>query len=230
MSYGLKVINNSNYVQIDSDTPRLCALYNGTYTASNSHVVTTNFPAPITTTEPPCVFIRNDPARPNEVYYRMDINGSAGNWTGFSITAGNNTFRPAGKWFAAVFASLAKATYGLRIWGPSGAICYDSGATPVIVTRANHSWSYQGSVSLSTIGQAYYYRNEQHAALATDEYFMINPFSRGVLKPQSLNWMDCGIRFNYSENRLQLYMVDTGAGPWIDQGAPAAVFARLPGT
>lgn len=81
-----------------------------------------------------------------------------------------------------------------------------------------------------TIGSQFYYRNELVAALASDEYFMINPFSRGVLRPQNAGWLNLGVRFNYSENRLQTYVVAAGAGPWTDNGQPAAIFARLPGT
>lgn len=229
MTYGLTVTNGSNFVQIDSETPRLCALYNGTYQATGDHYARVTFSAPITTSEPPCIFIQNDPSRPDDIYWQTTIEGGPGYWTGFNIQAANVTWRPLGKWFAAVFASLAKNSYGLRMWTAAGSICYDSGAVPVIVTKANHSWSYQGSVQM-TIGAQYYYRNELVAALASDEYFMINPFSRGVLRPQNAGWLNLGVRFNYSENRLQTYVVAAGAGPWTDNGQPAAVFARLPGT
>jgi hypothetical protein len=230
MSYGLTAINGSNYVQIDSETPRLCSLYNGTYQATSDHYARVYFPAPITTSEPPCIFIRNDPSRPNDLYYKMTLYGSPGNWTGFEVMAANVTFRPLGKWFAAVFASVAKNSYGLRIWNAGGGLCYDSGAIPVIVTRANHSWAYAGSAQLPDYGAQYYWQNGSVGALASDEYFMINPFSRGLLRPQNNGWINLGVRFNYNENRLQLYCVALGAGPWTDNGQPAAVFARLPGT
>lgn len=230
MTFGLVAINDDAYVQIDSEKPRLCALYNGTYQAVGSRTATITFPAAVTSTEPPCIFIRNDPSRPNDLYYETKITGSSGNWTGFQIVAGNSTHRPLGKWFVAVFASLSKADFGLRMWASNGAICYDSGATPIIVTKANNFWTYQGSTSLPDYGAQYYFRNELSAPLLSDEYFMINPFSRGVLRPQSLDWTDLGVRFNYSQNRLQLYIVDVGQGPWADQGDFAAVFARLPGT
>jgi hypothetical protein len=230
LTFGLTVSNDTNYIQIDSETPRLCSLFNGAYQAVGTHIATVTFPAAITTSEPPCIFIRNDPSRPNDLYKQMVLSGGSGNWTGFQIIAGNSTHRPLGKWFAAAFASLANSSYGLRIWAANGGLCYDSGAVPVIVTKANHSWSYQGSVQLPDYGAQYYYRNELVSTLQSDEYFMINPFSRGVLTPQSMNWTDVGIRFNYTENRLQLYMVAVGSGPWTDQGQPAAVFARLPGT
>ncbi len=227
MSFGLSVKNDHSYIQIDSDTPRLCALFSGSYAASGSSSVTVTFPSPVQTVEPPCVFIRNSEGQPDVLYSGMYLVGSAGNWTGFRLDTGNVQWRPAGKWFAAVFASRSAATWGLRMWGADGAVIYDSGATPVIVTKATNSWAYQGMVQLA-IGSAYYYRSAVIGPIAPDEYFMINPFSRGLLQPQLQVWNRSGVRFNYAENRLQLYSV--GVSGWIDIGSPGAVFARLPGT
>ena len=228
MNFGLSVVNDGSYVQIDSEQPRLCALYSGTYQASGSSSVSVSFPSAITTPEPPCVFIQNSSARPNELYTSMTINGGPGAWTGFSITSLNIDFRPAGKWFAAVFASISKADYGLRMWDANGVLIFDSGAAPVIFTRANNSWAYQGMVVLNGTAQAYYWANGSVAPLQSDEYFMINPFSRGILQ-NHLNWLDSAVRFNYSENRLQVFGV-SALSPWTNIGAPGAVFARLPGT
>lgn len=231
MTFGLIVRNDSSYVQIDSDKPRMCAVSNGAYSSvGGDYIAYVTFPKPITTTEPPFIFIRNDPSRGEELYIEMRLSGVSGNWTGFSIVAGNLTWRPLGKWFAAVFASVENTDYGLRLWSETGAVVYDSGATPVIVTKANNAWTYQGSVQFPDYGAAYYFMNGANEPLASDEYFMINPFSRGILRPQSHNWTRAGIRFNYATNRLQMYLTDSGAGPWTNQGQPAAVFARLPGT
>lgn len=229
MSYGLSVINDSSYLQIDSDNPRLCALYKGTYTSgSNTAVIT--FPAAITTAEPPCIFLQNSSARNDDLYDQMYMTGSAGNWTGFVLRANNINMRPTGKWFAAVFASLATGNqYGLRIWNESGTILFDSGATPIIFTKANHNWTYQGVVQFPSLGAAYFYANSLVAPLASDEYFMMNPYSRGVVGTQP-NFFPRGVRFNYSTNRLEMYIVASGAGPWTDQGQPGAIYARLPGS
>lgn len=49
MSYGLTVRNNDNYLQIDSEKPRLCAVHNGTYQATSESTARVVFPKPITT-------------------------------------------------------------------------------------------------------------------------------------------------------------------------------------
>ena len=229
MSYGLRVVNSNSYVQIDSDTPRLCSLYNGTYSAG-SRVAIVTFPAAITTPEPPCIFIRNSPSAPNDVYTQTILTGSPGNWTGFQVWANNINSRPNGKWFAAVFATKANGNYGMRIWGANGQLVFDSGATPVTVTRASNSWSYVSYGAQGPIGTATYYKcNIASGPLLEDEYFMINPFSRTILAPNNITSMDAGIRWVYASNELSLYAIGFRAN-WYDIGAPGAVFARLPGT
>ena len=229
MTYGLRVINDNNYIQIDSENPRLCAIHKGVY-SSGSNTAIINFPTPITTVEPPCIFLQNSPSRPGDLYDIMTVTGSAGNWTGFTLRANNVTWRPTGKWFAAVFASVANSQYGMRLWDNAGKIVYDSGATPVIVTKANHNWIYQGKVQFPGLGAGYYWVNELVAPLASDEYFMMNPFSRGAVGTTPI-WANRGVRFDYSSSRLQMYLVTTSpTGPWIDQGQPAALYARLPGS
>lgn len=228
MTFGLSVANDGDYIQIDSNHPRLCAIYSGAYQATSSSSVSVSFPSAITTAEPPCVFIQNSPSRPNELYTSLTINGVPGSWTGFSITSLSIYFRPAGKWFAAVFASISKADYGLRMWDENGVVIFDSGAAPVIFTRANNSWSYQGKVNLNEIANAHYWANASVEPIKTDEYFMINPFSRGILQSH-INWMTSAVRFNHPEGRLQIFGVGS-ISPWVNIGAPGAVFARLPGT
>lgn len=231
MTYGITVINDNSYLQIDSETPRLCAIHRGTYTAVGSRTATITFPSPIVTVEPPCIFIRNSETRPGDLYDAITITGGSGNWTGFTIRAANLDWRPTGKWFAAVFAAAGVSDYGMQIWSASGALIYDTGTVPVVVTKANQTWTYQGKTTFPTLGAGYYFRNEAVGSLLSDEYFMVNPFSRGVLRPGSALWDTSGVRFNYSENRLQLYIItNIPAGPWLDQGQPAAVFARLPGS
>lgn len=229
MTYGLRVVNENSYIQIDSETPRLCAIHKGSYSSSSSSTVVT-FPSPITTQEPPCIFIRNDPSRNDDLYDRMYITGSAGNWTGFYLRANNVNMRPLGKWFAAVFASKASSQYGLRLWDGAGGIIYDSGASPVIFTKASQDWAYFGKVSFPTLGSAYYYGSGLVAPIAADEYFLINQFSRGVVSTSGV-WQDRGVRYNYNSQRLEMYIVTNDpSGPWIDQGQPGAIFARLPGS
>lgn len=229
MTFGLIVSNDKGYVQIDSETPRLCAIYSGAYSASGTNNVTIVFPQPVGSVEPPCVFIRNSPDQPSIIYSGLGITGAPGNWTGFNVSTMYNYDRPQGKWFVAVFASQSTADWGLRMWGENSNVIYDSGAAAVIFTKATNQWAFQANVPFPSYGSANYYRAQLSGTLAVDEYYMINPFSRGVLAPQQTLWSPSGVTFDYSNNTLLMYSFGFTAG-WIDPGAPAAVFARLPGT
>ena len=74
MSFGLTVRNDDSFIQIDSETPRLCSVFNGAYAATGDRVARVAFPAAITTEEPPCIFIRNSLDRARELYDGMTIN------------------------------------------------------------------------------------------------------------------------------------------------------------
>jgi hypothetical protein len=159
----------------------------------------------------------------------MTINGSAGNWTGFTLRTNNINWTPTGKWFAAVFAAKATETYGMRIWDAGSALVYDSGTVPIIFTRSSNSWAYQGTITEGSQGQGAAWANQAGGGpLLSDEYFMINPFSRGVLI-SNINWATSGIRFNWSGNYVQLYAF-SAISRWTNPGNPGVMIARLPGT
>lgn len=79
MAYGMQFTNNNDTVVLDSEFSRLVVIHKGDYSGP------INFPTPITTQEPPLVFIR--PSSSFTLSYAR-INGSAGNWTGFSFIGG----------------------------------------------------------------------------------------------------------------------------------------------
>lgn len=221
MGFGLVARNDAQYVQIDAEAPRLCRVYSGDYAAVGSYVATVTFPAPITTAEPPCIFIRPSTTSSTELYRRLMISGSPGNWTGFSIESSNVTYRPAGKWFAAVFAVLSSTGFGLRVFDAAAQLVYDSGSAPVIVTKVSASWAYAGSKPL-TMGSAFYWRTP--AAADEGEYLMMNPFSRVLQAPAAVA-STCGIRIAYGEGYTEIYALNSNV--WTNLGHLPAVFARL---
>ncbi|MGH8382639.1 hypothetical protein [Pseudomonas sp.] len=222
MSYGLKVINDSSYLQIDSDMPRLCVVHRGSYSGISGFTV--NFPQPVTSAEPPCIFIRPAMGESNVMYGSMNILGSPGAWTGFSVALSNITHTTSGTWFAAVFQATTTATYGMRIWDSSGKAIYDTGSPPVSVSMGAHAWSYVGLTPLA-IGNAYTWACSLPRAIGPYDHFMINPFSRYLNGSHQFVSMRMGVTVDYPGNRLVLYGV--GSPAWTDIGSHAAVFARL---
>lgn len=222
-SYGFLAINDDGYVQIDAETPRLSVLSSGAYQGTSKEV-TVSFPQAITTQEPPCVFIRPSTTTGTELYYAMSLLGTAGNWTGFRISTGNVNFLPSGKWFAAVFAPTAAATYGMRIWDGAGSRVYDSGAPPAVVTNVVQSWTYAGAVG-GTLAGHYYWRSPYD--VGEDEYVMINPFTLPALSASSPAASPTAIRLNYVNKYAEIYQQGPSGTVFTNKGNVPAVFARL---
>ncbi|WP_455923261.1 hypothetical protein [Pseudomonas putida] len=221
MAFGFKSVNDSSYVQIDSDLPRLCMLEKGTY-SSTSYVVNVSFVKPVTTVEPPMVFIRPATTTDGTQLYRSTtLLGSSGNWTGFQIICVNVNYSPAGSWFVAAFASRGTDTFGMRIFDASGAVIYDTGAAAVVVTNVLSTWTYAGKVGTPT--GASYYQWTAGRALAANEYYMMNVFSLGV--QDSGNGSTCAVSMDYTNNKTCMWA--NGFSAWIDQGHRPVMFAKL---
>ena len=221
MSFGFKSINDDLYVQIDSEYPRLACIYSGDYAAVGSYVVTVTFPRPVTTLEPPCIFIRPTTTSSRELYRDLIVNGSVGNWTGFTIRSSNVTFRPSGKWFAAVFGVTSSADFGLRLFDENSKPVFDSNSPAIIVTKVSPYWTYAGIVSLE-VSNAYYWRTPVSAE--EGEYIMINPFSRPLPSPTTVG-STCGLRVGYNGAPTEIYALNLNV--WTDIGYIPAVLARL---
>lgn len=219
MAFGFRSINDSSYVQIDADSPRMCMLYKGSY-SSSGYVATVTFPAPVTTQEPPLVFLRPSAANSNELYRSMVLTGSAGNWTGFVVSSANINYQPAGDWFVAAFASRGASNFGLRLFGTDGALIYDSGAYSVVVTTVLSTWTYVGKIQLEASS---YYKWVAGRALQAGEYFLLNVFSLGI--QDSGSGSTCAVSIDYPNN--QTCMWGNGFTAWTSQGNRPVVFAKL---
>lgn len=136
-TFGIKVVNDAGAISLDSEFSRLCVFHKGLYSAG----ATISFSQPITTQEPPLVFIR--PAN-NGAFVQLGVllNGSAGAWTGITVIAST---AHTGELFVAAFASRPTAAYGLRLWDSSGRVIFDSGMQAVLFTRAAQNWTYTNS-------------------------------------------------------------------------------------
>jgi len=222
MSYGFRAINDSGYIQVDSETPRIGLLDQGTYQAVGGYVATVNFSRVITTTEPPLIFIHpNEGSNYQRPYYAMTMLGQAGAWTGFSIQGGNVQDLPAGKWLCAQWQIMATGNYGMRIFGPAGELLYDAAASALTVTFASGAWTYLGNLPL-TIGSRYTWGISH--LLASDEYMMINPFMVGSGNSTGYG-ADAAITADYAGSRI--LMTSTSVRVWTDQGHRPVICAKI---
>jgi len=190
MAYGMQFTNNNDTVVLDSELSRLVVIHKGDYSGA------VNFPTPITTQEPPLVFIR-----PNSSFTLSyaRINGSAGNWTGFSFSGGG-----AGKYFAAAFQSTPTAKYGFRLWDGSGKLLFDSGTPCAQFTRTISSWTFIGS---NQTGQGTTQVNFTAASpLNSGDYMMINNIGMDV-SAASTRSAKLYCTWDYANNRIVMFTV-----------------------
>lgn len=218
MSFGFLCINDSSYVQIDSEAPRLCMLTKGSYSGTNT--ANAVFPRAITSTDPPLVFIRPDQTGVIQVPISVWFTGGPGNWTGFSIKASNVNGTLSGQYFAAAWASMGTSSFGMRVWDANAALIYDSGAPAVTVTFAAGNWAYVGAEQL-TVGRRYVWSISK--LLGPGEYLSINPFAMPC--HNGSNGGGCAIGVDYTGGRILLYSLATTA--WTDQGHRPFLCAKL---
>jgi hypothetical protein len=120
--YGLRTRNGSSFTQIDNANRVLTLARNGAFTMGflgpGSVVMdrTVTFSSPITTVDQPFVFLNLE--SPGMVY-KFTMRGSAGNWTGFSLSwwpGVSSTQKFVVSWVAGMFGSTGAAgDYALRL-------------------------------------------------------------------------------------------------------------------
>ena len=115
MDYGFRSRNSQNFFQVDSDNRVLNVAASGGYTigkpASAPSTITAaviTYPVPITTAEPPHVFL--NPTN-HGMYHTLMHTGGAGNWTGFyfrlHLIPPFNSTDCSGRWLVATFRSTS---------------------------------------------------------------------------------------------------------------------------
>lgn len=125
MSYGVEILNGSADVVIDGTYANHSIWASGSYTASSSlgTIDTVSFPAIAT---PPLIFVHSTVV--NVAFLGLTQDGS-GNYNGFQTISGNGAGGTVDYFVAAPDPSASAATWGLRVWDPSGNLVFDSGKT-----------------------------------------------------------------------------------------------------
>jgi len=218
MNYGFQSINDNSFVQIDSEAPRLCVLTKGTY--SGNGTASGAFARAVTSQDPPMVFIRPNQTGSIQVPISVWFTGGPGNWTGFSMAASVVDGTLSGSYFVAAWASMGTAAYGMRLWGPDGALVYDSGAPAVVVTFAAGNWTYLG---MEQLGVSRRYIWGIGKSLGPGEYVSLNPFTMNCQSAGSGG--GCALGVDYAGGRILMYSLAFTA--WTDQGHRPFLCAKL---
>lgn len=217
MSFGFQSINDGSFIQIDADAPRLCMLTKGSYSGTTNAAGV--FARAITSQDPPLVFVRPDQGA-IQVPISVWFTGGPGNWTGFTMKASNVNATLSGQYFAAAWASMGTASYGLRLWDQNAALVYDSGAPAVVVTFAAGNWTYLGTEQL-TAGRRYFWGINK--VLGAGEYVSLNPFTMNCHNDGTGG--GCALGVDYANGRIMMYSLAFTA--WTNQGHRPFLCAKL---
>lgn len=224
MTYGLQFTNNSNTVVLDSEYARLMVISSGRFapTEESGMGSTTYFARPVTSQEPPLVFVRPDTVNGVAGLCMMRLIGSAGNWTGFYVRAYNvNTAQPNGRYFVAAFGAQPVAQYGMRLWGGAGNLLFDSGTSCATFTRAFQNWSYvRDDKDPQGLTRIYY---TVPFNFPQNEYLLLNNFGMNMTSGSGIpRWLYCW--WDFPNNTL--YAITVAASNPIAFFLPA-VFAKM---
>jgi len=199
MTFGVQFSNNNDVVVLDSEFSRLVTLDRGTWNGNGSGVYVP-FAKVITSDEPPLVFVRLNQS--NTLCFCL-INGSSGNWTGFSFRGISGT-GTSGSWFAGAFKSAPTAKFGFRIWDASAKLLFDSGTPAAQFTRTITGWSYLGAVQTSQ--GVYRLSWTAYTPLDTGDYMLLNNIAMDVAGGTSRQGNMYAV-WDYGNNRLVIQVV-----------------------
>lgn len=181
MSYGVQFINNNDVVTLDSEFVRLMVISSGRYTPNQDGGMgsVTTFPVAVTSQEPPLVFVRPDTVNAIAGMCQVRLLGSAGNWTGFYMRAYSASIGSLnGRYFVAAFGAQPIAQYGVRLWGSTGQLLFDSGTPSATFTRAFQNWNYvKDDITDQGLRRIYY---TVPFNFPQDEFMLLNTFGMSM--------------------------------------------------
>ncbi len=191
MTYGLSFKNKNDVVVLDTEFSRLVIIHSGVYGPGG-----VKFPSPVDSEEPPLVFVRPNT---NALFQYVSINGTAGNYTGFSMIGGG-----AGKYFCAAFRSKETASYGLRLWDGASKLLFDSGTPCAQFTKTLTSWTYIGNSR--TAQGATQINFTAPSDLSTGDYLMLNNIGMDVgANTNRTAKLYCS--WDYTNNRIVMFTI-----------------------
>ncbi|ANF84825.1 hypothetical protein A7J50_1394 [Pseudomonas antarctica] len=194
MTYGLKFTNTSDVVTLDSEFSRLVILYSARYNAGAF------FPYPITSDEPPLIFVRPDNTASFQ-YVRLI--GTPGNWTGFSNSHPANS---PGTYFLAAYASKETETYGMRLWDGGSKLLFDSGTPCAQFTLVAANWTLLSLTNPSPGRYTYIFTTP--VDFRSGDYMMINNVAMDIPGGDTWSKLTCG--WDYQNSRMVISLQNIG--------------------
>lgn len=184
MSYGLSVVNDAGTIIIDNTYKILVFSERGSFRITSQYTDKPgyggiNFSKPITTVEPPQIFIRRESGVTSTLTVYCRLRGSSGNWTGFTLISGAGGSALQNhlvEYVACKFSdTVSTDNYGLNMWDESGDPIFSSSDKIVKYGKFTKSWGLDRSRNP--------YSYTSGLTIDEDDFICISSIDRGV------NWM-----------------------------------------
>ncbi|WP_338498274.1 hypothetical protein V5F23_09910 [Pseudomonas sp. WP18] len=217
--FGLSVSNDYGSIIISSDYKVMVFSERGTFniTSRYTHAEgsgSVTFAKPITTQEPPQIFVRVVSGVHNDLGFFTVILGAPGNWTGFVVVSAvrgdPNLQNYTLEYVSCMYSNLRSVSnYGLELFDYQGNVIYTSSDNVVRFSKFSKSWTYvQGNIV-----DVY----DSGLTIDVDDFVSISSIDRGVgwftghSQYAGLTLLDNGVRVLKIHNQIR-------AGDWYYQG------------
>lgn len=216
--FGFEAINLGGSVIISPSNTHLAFVERGTISVLNNSVVdrpavgSAAFMKPITSKEPPQVFVRLQSSRHSGLEAYMRIDGSPGNWTGFTMWAsafGGSTL-PLYVLEFCVCANVSSAPasgFGMSVFDADGKPVFSSTDKLVKFSKFTKKWS----ITISGAAGGYaYFTFTPDIQIESDDFINISSVNKGTVNQYLYQAMFHSIRL-YRNNERLLNLVTQGS-------------------
>lgn len=226
--YGLSVTNDFGSIVISSTYKVLVFSERGTFGITSQYTNAEGYGAvtfvkPITTQEPPHIFVRILTGAHNSLGFFTVIAGGSGNWTGFNIVSavrgGSILQNYTLEYVSCKYSDKPNTgTYGLEIRGSDGSIVYTSSDRVVKYNKFTKTWAYVQGAQVDTY-------TANNITIDVDDFTSISSIDRGV------NWLTGGAEYagltimSGGTRMVRITRQIPGGGLWFYQGTNGTCLA-----
>jgi len=181
--YGISVVNNYGSVVISSTYKLLVFSERGSFQITSRYTDkegsgTVSFSKPISTQEPPQIFLRYVSGVHDNLGVYTTLLGRPGAWTGFTVTSavrgGSSVQNYTVEYVSCKYADQrSQSVYGMEIWDASGTIVFTDSDKVVRYGKFTKQWTVKSGTSVDIYSSG--------LSIDVDDFICVSAIDRGVV-------------------------------------------------
>lgn len=182
MSYVIQLFNDQNALVIDGENSLLHWVFTAQYfiSANTNKPVQVNWPQVVTSQQPPMVFQKLQAGGWGCGNFKQL--GSAGNWTGMSISPDIVGSDQTYTYCVAVFMpARSSGAWGVQMYDSQGRLILDSGYPQMVFQYATRSYRRDGPINQSGYNRTWYWTTTDNFSVSANSYVLISNFTGYLL-------------------------------------------------